>query len=335
MRAELVVLLVACGPSVVHKGGRLVARDSLASASSDPAAIEKLIRGPLMNGGLWFDDATCKQAFGNPGPIAAEQTHAFAACLAGLHLRASERFDMLPDVAVFEYPPGIEVEARIVEDKDGPRLTWLGYESRRSDADSLPTISSALLESLRTGGARAVITDPLRYAWFKVCLDGDGAVANATPFHVWSFEQMHQLEAQIAGWRFKATPVGPACSMVWAGVPPAKGAPALPFPRGLNDPIELSDVHRTVGDLTIRPTAEIRNAMRSPEVGPRIRGVYRICVDESGHPTSVMIEQSSKVPAFDIQAVQSIKESWVYAPASDNGVPTAFCTVVTRELSIN
>src|SRR4051812_5249749 len=122
MKAGLLVCVMACGPSVVRPDTREVARHALLDASGNPGAIEKLLGSSVMDAGLWFVDPSCATQFPVPSEITGDRLHAFARCLAGLHLEASTREDALGDVVIMTYAPGFEVEARVVQELAGPRL---------------------------------------------------------------------------------------------------------------------------------------------------------------------------------------------------------------------
>ena len=79
-------------------------------------AIRKLLLGSVINGGLWFSDPACVRQFPAASKIEPDRFAAFATCLAGLKLELSQRVDALPDVVVMHYVPGIEIEARLVDE---------------------------------------------------------------------------------------------------------------------------------------------------------------------------------------------------------------------------
>jgi hypothetical protein len=314
----------------VPPSGRDYAQDKLTDASGDARATEELLRGSVMDGGLWFADASCAP-FATPGPIKPEQFHDFARCLAGLHLQVTDRRDPLPDVAVMTYAPGIEIEARIVGDRDGPRLTWIGFESRRDDADSLPTISPALLESLRLDSEpKPGIADSTAYAWLKVCLAADGSLASITPFEVSSPQAGPQFGSLVASWRFKPSPIGAACSMVRLGSTPPRIVLPFPPPAGTDAPvmIALTRLHRTAGDKNIVPDDRTKIAIGRAGLR-RLVGSFKMCIDTRGRVAVVVPLQPTGVESYDQKILRTIKTTWVFEPVLDGNQPVPVCSGVT------
>ncbi len=216
-----------------------------------------LLRGAVVNGGVWFEDESCANQFA-VGEIASELRGEFARCLVGLALEPSTRKDQLADVAVMTYRPGLEIEARIVYESDGPRLSWIGFASH-GKGDDVPTISSAALESLRLAGSpegplptevmQALAAEPtarmiekdgkweqtasgFHFTWLKICLDDHGAVRTVVPYETTSAAQQDAFVAAANMWRFKPflfanQPIA-VCAMV-----------RLEYPRGAAPPEEL------------------------------------------------------------------------------------------------
>ena len=127
-------MLVACGSGLgaerqAHERtlSSVAAELSDATTSHDVEKVRKLIRTSVINGGLLFLDVACMKQFAFPGEVPAQRFDAFAFCLAGLDLKVSARSNALPDVAVLTYGPGIEIEARFMDDGAGPRLAWIGW----------------------------------------------------------------------------------------------------------------------------------------------------------------------------------------------------------------
>ena len=100
LRVAGVVCVVACGPGFVE---RREPSQVLASASVDPAGMEKLLRGSVVNGGLWFADPECAKQFSAVEEIRPPRLSAFAKCVAGLHLQLSSRTDSMLDAIVMSY----------------------------------------------------------------------------------------------------------------------------------------------------------------------------------------------------------------------------------------
>src|SRR5688572_3335400 len=107
MRAVLLLMVVACGPGL-RTTRPLPPRDALGQAVADVGAMKRLLRGSVVNGGLWFDDPACKAQF-PAGDVPNSKLGEFARCLVGLKLSFSPREDQLGDVVVMNYAPGFEV----------------------------------------------------------------------------------------------------------------------------------------------------------------------------------------------------------------------------------
>lgn len=90
------------------------------AATTDAAAMQRLLDGEVINGWLWFD-GDCAKQFGGPGRIEPARRAAFARCLVGLQLRESAR-KSAENVVMREYGPGFEVQARVDDGPAGPRL---------------------------------------------------------------------------------------------------------------------------------------------------------------------------------------------------------------------
>jgi TonB family protein len=343
---------VACGPGLAKqkpRDPREVARATLVAASADPAALAKLMRGSVVNGGLWFDDPACSAQF-PIGRVEEAQFGAFAQCLAALKMTASLRSDSYPDVTVMNYGPGFEIEARIVEEKRGPRLTWIGFASRRDDADNAPTITSAALEQLRlTGEKQGAVEASLQtqlelewtssklgqYAWLKLCLDDKGTPTEVATFAATSQAAHDAFKTTVQGWTFKPfTRLGrpvPVCSMVRMVYPATEAATPetlpLPLPRtedgaALNLPPRLLESRRIAGDKLVVPDNNTKDAIMESGVGSVI-GSFKLCLDEAGAVASVTTLRPTGFEAYD-RTIHAAMKKWRYQPAT-----TKICTAVT------
>lgn len=353
-RGLLCAAIAACGPGIAHPGERSVASDALVAASGDAAAIERLLQVGVVEGGLWFADTSCVQ-FSGGGQIAPERFHELARCLATLHWAKSTRNDALPDTAVLTYPPGFEIEARVVNELNGPRLVWIGYEARRDNADALPTVTPQALEALRTAGAHDGPLDPERakalapddHAWFKVCIDGTGAVTSADLRETTTIEASKAFGEAIAKWQFRPflavnRPV-PVCAMMRLANSPESVPPSetIPFPappsRSKKQPIVFApnaktvDAKRIAGNKLILPDDGVKRAMAKRHDGS-IVGAFRLCLDESGHVESVLPIRSTGYASYDRELMAGIWK-WVYSPFLVDGVATPVCTAVTFHYS--
>jgi len=340
----------------MHPAGR----QALVDAADKPEAIERLFRGDVINGGLWFDDATCANQFGTAGQLRADELTAFAKCLAELHLQASAREDALGDVVVFTYPPGFEVEARVVQESAGPHLTWIGYESRRAVDPLVPTITADALAALRVSGdndgpidpsvAASLELDPTKtmhaqYAWIRLCIDETGAVTQAHVFELTSERSADAFAAAAQRWTFRPFTIQgsgmPVCSMVRMSYPP-KGAPplevlplppprskrnneALVFAEGVKD-ARLIEGKRISGEKTIVPDDQTKVEIQKRT--SRVTGSFRICLSETGAVESVLPLRSTGFAAYDRRIMGGVL-AWVYSPYQVNDVAVPVCTRVT------
>lgn len=349
MRSLVVVALVACGPGL--------AQSKKPEVSLAPDKLEDLVRLSITNGGLWFDDATCAAKFGQAGDVASADLPAFRKCLGALDLRPSKRGDAIDDVRVYSYAPGFEIEARIVNEFDGPRLAWIGFASR-GDASEPPTVTAEVLESLRTAGdkngpldpgiAAQLVLDPTprshsEYAWLKVCLSETGGISSVVAYEGTSGTANTLFTHAVAqNWKFRPfTIVGqpvPVCAMVRPEYP-AGGGPALetlPFPPPrsengkrpivLTPGVRLLEGKRIRGNKSIAPDADTK-AVISSRGRARVVGAFRFCVSEAGDVYAVMPMKSTGYASYDRDLVAAIQQ-WKYRPYMVDGTPVPVCTNV-------
>ena len=293
MRAAVLVGVIACGPGLGAIDTHTVGRTALVDASGNAAAIEKLLYGLVVDGGMWFNDPGCAAQFSEGRELKRDEFPAFARCLAELHLQASPREDALGDVVVMTYEPGIEIEARVIPEEAGPHLVWIGYESRRAIDASIPTITSDTLESLRIAGDRNGPLDPstasgleldatpkshAAFTWIRLCLDETGAVTLAHPFETTSSKASNAFVAAAGAWTFRPFTVAgrvlPACSMVRMTYPVGQGptVETLPMPpppgRDNKEPIvfaegtKLTEGKRISGTKLIAPDDHTKTAIQ-------------------------------------------------------------------------
>lgn len=349
-------VLAACGPGLKEVEPKTVARSAFADAH-DAAAFERLVRGPVMVAGLWFEDPDCRAQFSAPQEVAPARSKAFARCLAALGLQESARADSLGDVVVLTYAPGFEIEARVIQESDGPRLTWIGYEAMRDDHDTLPTISGTVLESLRTagdrnGGLEAAVIKTLvgevpernkyraAFAWLKLCIDASGNITNVHPRMVTSAGARDAFLAGTNAWQFRpfvaAGRAMPVCAMVRPTAPVDAGPPteALPFPappsQSGNDPLLLPEgslPKRRTGDAMVIPDDDTKTDIQRSGVS-RLIGQFRVCIDRTGKVDSVLPFHPTGAPAYDRKIVRSVS-AWTFEPYLDATGPIPVCSAIT------
>lgn len=344
--------LLACGtahettPRKVELASSLIA----ASAANDVAAVQKIVRKPLVLGGLWFTEPACI-TFTQAGEVSVARLPQLAQCLTALHLQASPRADELPDVVAMTYGPGIEVEARFMEDAEGPWLAWIGFEARRDLRDALPTVSAATFESARTAGTRDGAVDPVagasllahakafsqdtEYAWLKVCLDAEGQIASVKVREASSFAAAAVFTANANAWAFRPIVAGghpiPACAMVEMVYPAAKHPAEEKLPLALPDaPADAIFVPwqvlgtRVAGTRAIHPTEDdTRRIMRSG-VGS-VTGSFAYCLDEHGAVASVTELATTGLASYDAVLTNGIQQ-WRFAPYVEGGHAARVCS---------
>jgi hypothetical protein len=359
VRGVLVLLLAACGPGL--KGPPAVtAQQSFAEGAQDATRIREMLSGYVTNGGLWFDDAQCTAEFGVPGEVKEAQLEKFAQCLAGLKLQPSARKDSLGDVTVLNYGAGFEVEARVINEFTGPRLTWIGFSV--GDGNAIPTITGDALEALRTAGdrngpldprlAQLLVLDPMptsraEFAWLKVCLDETGNVLSIRSFESTSTTAYKVFLDAASSWRFKPFTIAgqpvPVCAMVRPTYPVGQGpeVETLPLPLSpskrrdgtVRDPVVLTpgtkmlEGHRIAGKKSIVPDDQTKTAIAQSGAS-RFMGVFRICIDEAGHVESVLPLVSTGFATYDRDLRLGMMK-WVYKPYTIDDQPVPVCTKVT------
>jgi TonB family protein len=360
MKLAWLVCLSACATQFEPPDIREVGRDALSGAASDEGKLAKLLRGSATNAGMWFLDPACAKQFPQAAELPADQLHAFAHCLAGLHLRPSARKDALGDVVVMTYPPGFEVEARVAHESYGSHLMWIGYVGRRSMEDDLPTVSGAALEELRLAGDRngplapevagaleldAVAGEHGARAWLKVCVDQTGTVKSASVYETTTPKAGKAFAEAAAAWKFKPFLVGdkpmPVCSLMRLAYPPTAAAEIIPLPPPAArdkhpDPVMLAPGAKEMpallsGDLILAPDDQTKIAISEAHVR-HMTGNFRICLDETGHVGSVLPLRSTGFAAYD-REVMAAMHKWAYVPFIVDGKPAAVCTQITVNYS--
>ena len=357
--AVLLLFAVACAPARKDAAvPKIAAGDVLVAATTDAGKMTTLLRGGVIDGGVWFEDASCANQF-TVGEIAAELRGEFARCLVGLALKPSTRMDLLSDVAVMTYGPGFEVEARIVDEADGPRLSWIGFASR-SKADDVPTIGGAALESLRLAGSpdgplpaevtQALDAEPptrviekaggweqtrtgFHFTWLKICLDEEGALRSVVPYETTSAAHQDAFVAAASTWRFKPflfanQPIA-VCAMarLTRGLAPPE---ALPLPLPERTAIVLTpsigplllEGRRVAGEKSLAPTDLLKMKFKP---GSRIEFSFRLCVNEAGAVDQVTLLRSTSLAEYDQQVLARVR-AWKFSPLQVNGAPVAVCT---------
>jgi hypothetical protein len=326
----------------------VVGRETLVEAAGDARLLEQLMSAGVTNGGLWFDDADCAKEFGKPGDVPNDRIGAFAKCVAALRMEASARENELGDVVVMKHAPGFELEARVIQDASGPRLTWIGFASRRPGDPDAPTLTHETLEAHRLTGDRdgpleagvAALLAKQEATWVKVCLDATGAPTRADAYETTSTTASRAFVAAAKTWTFRPFMLRgqavPACALVRMAYPPGS-APAvetLPLPpppsRGKQAPIVLApgsklvEGKRIAGNRLIAPDDDVTKQMRYAKID-RIQGWFRVCIDEGGVVESVLPLRSTGYASYDARIMGEMHD-WKYSPYLIDDQPVPVCT---------
>jgi len=344
-------LLASCGPGLTKPRFDVLAQKfTAAAAAKDAKALRAMMATSVLNGGLVFADATCS-AFATPSDVKGPQLDELARCLAGLGLVESARKDALPDVAVMTYPPGFEVEARLIENPDRVTLAAIGLSARRAD-ETAPTISAGTLEQLRIAGSptpaipgTAAVEHDIEihdhaFAWFKVCLDAKGTITQVRPRLATSPGAARALGDAIKEWKFKPfvandKPI-PVCAMVQLADPPMTAVENLPIVLPAGTPDMLLVAYTSFGNL-VRGKFEIAPSddekLELAKAGQeRIIGSFFFCLDAAGKVTDVKLLRTTGVPSYD-QRIETTMRGWEFGPYVDDGKPISPCSVLTLSYS--
>lgn len=314
-------------------------------AGADARALRAMMGDRVAYGGLWFDDADCRKQFTEPRMLPATELDAFARCVAGLHLRVANNVHMIPDVAVLDYDPGLEVETEIAVGPHRRQILTIGFLGSFDTRGWLPAITEDALESLRIAGGRddhdaatrklldAAVTsarDGVAMASYRVCIGRDGTVTSA---HLFNFgpDAATVLGREIARWRFRPFMLGgtamPACAQTTLSYPSGAfrrvwtlGIPSLD-PSTEGNPIG----ERIAGDAEIMPDDPMKWHIVP---GSRFVAVVRFCHDETGRMTDVKLYEPSGLIGYDQKIVETIKR-WRYQPAIVEGRPLRACGALT------
>jgi TonB family protein len=318
-----------------------IAEISALTARGDERMLAARMIAPLEYGGLWFPDADCPQLFERPGRISAAAIDALAACIAPLKLARSERQHPYPDVAVFTYGPGIEVEVAFTRDH---RLRYIGFASRRQGEPAWPTITQAALEAHRVeptplaldaaAGARVAqeLTarpeqDRVVYAWFKVCIDGSGAVTAVYPRETSSLAALHAYAGSLGAWKLHPVTLAgtpsPVCALVHVGDGATAGK--LPYAVPADHPTAVVLPRAALGERVAgQPSPDTLSVMLHHGVRSAALSLA-YCLDETGQVGSVTLRTSSGLPALDATVIRGVRE-WKFSPVAFDGRPVRACS---------
>ena len=355
----MTLVLAACGPGAAPVSPKVTSTNALMEASGNAAAIRELLDYSVFYSGMWFDEPACMAKFPSAQWVKADDRAAFAQCLAELHFQPSARTESLADVIVLTYPPGFEIDAYFVPEEVGPRMTWIGYVSRRDELIALPSIAPEALEGLRIDGDRDGPLDPkdvstleidpdkeMVEAWFDVCIDTTGAVTSARLYSRTPPKAAHAFHDAASAWRFHpflaaGRPL-PVCSLVRMSYPPGthEADYKLPMPRPPSAPRDLPEeqpiplvppkvleVRRVAGNTLIEPDNHTKRLL-DVNHQRRIRATYRLCLDREGRPERIDLIESSGYASYDRELAHGMS-TWLYSPFIVNDKPSPVCTAIT------
>lgn len=317
-------------------------------------------------GGAVFGDAGCQRQLSGAGTIAAAALDRFAECLATLPLARSAQGHEGVGMVLFEYAPGIQLEAKFDPGGDGT-LTYLGYAGRRDIKDALPVMTHAaflahrrdapplvldaatrarvdedvalqIKNARRLKGSPTGPTYPMIWSWMKVCVDANGAVTSARPRKTMSLAASLAFAAWAKTWTFEPFVIGdramPACAELLfdTDAPSTKPLPSAPAPV----PIEAGDRavipikllgDMTEGEMLIAPTDAEKTAIGRYKLSPLIGTVF-LCIDETGAVTTSLISRTTRFRTYDHRLQQGVLK-WRFKPYLIAGKPEPVCAVAT------
>lgn len=316
--------------------------------ASDEVGFRKLLSGEVVNGGLWFPDATCQTEFQQAGPVKPEAFDAFARCVATLHLRPTGRTESLDDTSVLTDDAGFEIEAHVV---DG-HLQFIGFSGRAPGVPDLPSITPQSLEALRVDGdrdatisadeaSRVVVRgnpNPTHVEHLRLCLAEDGQTT-VMPAKTTTLASARAFSAIARSWKFRPFVVAgkpiAACAVVgfqYPAAPRDANRDRLPRPPQLSkaghlvyivSPHELEPL-RVAGSKLVVPDDEDKNHLN----GKRLVGSFKLCLDETGHYERGVLLKSTGVPGYDAKIAQSLMQ-WVFKPYVVDGEAVPVCSAFT------
>jgi hypothetical protein len=111
--------------------------------------------------------------------------------------------------------------------------------------------------------------------------------------------------------------------------PPPRALSAADLTPSASGPLissVLLEQRRTAGDREIVPDGDVMDVMRNRGMG-RVVGAFKLCIDETGHVTSVTTLKTTSVVPYDQKIVREIRD-WAFAPIVIDGRATAACSAV-------
>lgn len=362
--ALIAALVAACGGGSAIRHGtepdRLVADEThearvraseqliAAFSTHDATAIQAVMSDDVTYGGLWFPDSECRRTLGGSRSIRGDEIATLARCLAPLSLVLSENEHPYPNVGVFTYDPGIEIE--VLFDLASSKVKWIGYAGRRNK-DVLPSVTATALLALRSEASSVKLdpsvvatltqehdrfrptesSQPHFYAWLKICIDATGAVTGAHPYEVSSLKARDAFVAMAKAWSFQPFVLGdqptPVCALIDLEEPdPPKDRPALPFPTPAAHPDAPYVPWWTLGPLIagtklLVPDDHDKTAINHAGLAKMVSSV-NYCVAADGTVDSVQLVTRTPFLHYNASLVNGVG-NWRFNPQPEPVCSTA------------
>jgi hypothetical protein len=347
-RAAILLAIAGCASTASPAPVRRTSFAAQVASASGPDLLG-MLHTPLGYGGLWFDDHVCNAEFIAPGMIGDDRIYEFARCLATLHLTPSARKSPFPDVIVFDYPPGFEVEAEF-QVRGMTTIRWIGYAGRHDFRDALPAVTPGALgapalslsadDSARLAHERADLHIDRSQAWLKVCIDADGHVTGAHPREESSPIAGDVFSAAAMQWKLRPFVVDgraiPVCSLVMM-TDPAGGDPTMlphPIPADMGAVmVDARVLHRIVGDAQIHPDENTMVEIAKAG-GGILYASFAYCIDEGGSVMAVRALRKTGVERYDDEIADAMR-GWKYRPFVVDRKATPACAAITFIYSVN
>jgi TonB family protein len=153
---------------------------------------------------------------------------------------------------------------------------------------------------------------------------------SARALEVSSFEARDSILAATKDWQFRPFARGPACAVVRLGSSDAEER--LPLAPARNDnaiyiPPKMLEPYRIAGTKLVVPDDMGKTKVAQAGLS-RIAGTFRLCIDERGQPSKILLVQSTGLPSYDRDIIEAMK-GWRYKPLQTSGGPIGACTHVT------
>ncbi len=87
--------------------------------------------------------------------------------------------------------------------------------------------------------------------------------------------------------------------------------------------VESARIRRVGGDTLVIATEDIRRQMRAFG-SDRLVMKLELCIDETGHPRTLRLEQPSGIADYDHQVMHAFRD-WRFEPVTIDGAPRTVC----------